>query len=348
MTALYRLVYTSRSLVGGDEAAQERTVARIVDASRRNNARAGVTGALLFSTGSFAQVLEGPRAAVEATFERIQRDPRHRDLSVLQCEFVGERFFSSWSMGFVGRAARGRALWEGLARTTGFDLGRVEGHGFCSALLALVRADEDGASAAPTEPRHPGLDVERLRSALAAERPEFRAAAALDASPAPVPPTVQAPPAPAAGPDVHGPAEAASEVDAGVLRAALDEERDRTTALRGDLDAARIALARAAHEIEAVGRHRDIWADRGSQLRGELRKAREAQRFAESERDALQARLSEVDTLRAHRDIWAERARALAFALCRDPGGERAGPVQADAPRPAAEQDRPPLVRVAS
>lgn len=347
MTALYRLVYTSRSLVGGDEDAQERIVGGIVEASRRNNARAGVTGALVFSTGSFAQVLEGPRSAVEATFERIQRDPRHRDLSVLQCEFVGERFFSSWSMGFVGRAARGRAPWDVLARSTGVDLGRVEGDGFCAALLALVRADEDAAAVAASEPRQPGLDVERLRSALDAERPELRAASAVEPSPAPAAPAVPGPP-PAARPDVDGPADAAPVVDAGVLSAALDEERDRTTALRRDLDAARMALARAAQEVESVGRHRDIWADRGSQLRADLGKARAAQRAAEAERDALRARAAardaEVDTLRAHRDIWSERARALAFALCRDPGAERAG---AEAARAVPEGERPALVRAA-
>lgn len=142
MTALYRLVYTSRSLVGGDEAAQERTVARIVDASRRNNARAGVTGALLFSTGSFAQVLEGPRAAVEATFERIQRDPRHSDVGVLQCEPVAARGFPNWSMAFVGGSPRGRELWGEFARRTAFDIGRMEADRLFAALLQIVEGED--------------------------------------------------------------------------------------------------------------------------------------------------------------------------------------------------------------
>ncbi|MGI4765000.1 MAG: BLUF domain-containing protein, partial [Janthinobacterium lividum] len=115
MSDLYRLVYTSRNLLAGGESEQSAAVGAILAASKRNNARVGVTGALLFNAGSFAQVLEGPRAAVETTFERIQRDARHSDVSVLQCDPVVERGFPNWSMAFVGQSAQGRALWEGIA-----------------------------------------------------------------------------------------------------------------------------------------------------------------------------------------------------------------------------------------
>ena len=108
-----------------------------------------------------------------------------------------------------------------------------------------------------------------------------------------------------------------------VLRAALDEERGRTTALRRELDDARVALASAGSEAEALGRHRDIWADRSSQLRTSLKEAREALKSVGAERDALRERVASQDgeahRLRVHRDIWAGRARALAAALCREP-----------------------------
>ncbi len=342
MTDLYRLVYTSRNLLDGDAAEQERVVARIVEASRRDNGRAGITGALLFGAGSFGQVLEGPRAAVEVTFERIQRDPRHRDINVLQCDPVAERIFNGWSMAFVGRSARGRALWDGFARTTGFDLGRLEGDGLCAALLAMVRAEDATAASAP------GLDVERLRSALDAERPDLRVApvAADSRSARPVPL-----PAPAPKPIVATETGAGSDGEERVLRAALHEERDRTTALRRALDEARIALERAKDDIEGLGRHRDIWADRSSQLRTGLKEARDRLRAAEGERDALRARLAchdgDIDALRAQRDIWADRAKALAAVLCRDPVVELDEPVPAGAGRPAGERRRQPLVNVA-
>ncbi|MCX4198446.1 BLUF domain-containing protein [Methylobacterium organophilum] len=74
MSDLYRLVYASKNLLQGPEPEAMAAVRQILDASRRNNAALDVTGALMFNAGAFAQVLEGPRQGVEATFERIQRD----------------------------------------------------------------------------------------------------------------------------------------------------------------------------------------------------------------------------------------------------------------------------------
>ena len=65
-----------------------------------------MTGALVVDGGCFAQALEGPREAVERTFERIQRDARHSDVVVLQLAAVGRRGFPAWSMAFVGRWPR--------------------------------------------------------------------------------------------------------------------------------------------------------------------------------------------------------------------------------------------------
>lgn len=92
--ALYRIVYCSRNTTetGPEE------FGRILAVSRANNARDDVTGALLFSNGSFAQVLEGPLAALERTFERIQCDPRHAGVTVLQFGPIEGRVFADWAM----------------------------------------------------------------------------------------------------------------------------------------------------------------------------------------------------------------------------------------------------------
>ena len=74
----------------------------ILAVSRRNNARDGITGGLLFSDGCFAQVLEGPIDVVEEAFERIQCDERHRDVTVLQSGPIEARDFPDWSMAFTG------------------------------------------------------------------------------------------------------------------------------------------------------------------------------------------------------------------------------------------------------
>jgi hypothetical protein len=46
----------------------------------------------------FVQLLEGPEAAVERTYERITNDELHHDLRVLSRGECGDRTFGDWSM----------------------------------------------------------------------------------------------------------------------------------------------------------------------------------------------------------------------------------------------------------
>jgi hypothetical protein len=125
--ALYRLVYYSRNLIPGKPADIEAEIQSILESARRNNGPLGVTGALIFNSGVFAQALEGPRKNVEHVFERIQRDQRHSDVHVLAFEETSERRFPSWSMAFVGRSAEGRNLFSRIGEATGFEAKRMEG-----------------------------------------------------------------------------------------------------------------------------------------------------------------------------------------------------------------------------
>lgn len=112
MTKLHRLLYCSRNTIPGAIEAVAAEVRGILAISRVNNARDGVTGGLLFSKGCFAQVLEGPLDAVEATFERIQCDARHSEVIVLQTGPITKRDFPDWSMAFAGADAVGSSLAE--------------------------------------------------------------------------------------------------------------------------------------------------------------------------------------------------------------------------------------------
>ncbi len=99
---LYRIIYMSRNVLTGTCDAIAAQVDGILVSSRRNNAPAGVGGVLMFNNGCFLQVLEGPFAAVSATFERIQRDEGHDEVIVLEAGYPEERRFADWSMAFVG------------------------------------------------------------------------------------------------------------------------------------------------------------------------------------------------------------------------------------------------------
>jgi hypothetical protein len=72
----------------------------LLEKSRRNNLRDGITGMLLYRDGDFLQVLEGPEAAVRATYARIGRDRRHGGFILLDENHVEQRAFSDWAMGF--------------------------------------------------------------------------------------------------------------------------------------------------------------------------------------------------------------------------------------------------------
>lgn len=133
---LFRLLYCSRSLL--DPASAEADIRNILEVARRNNRAAGLSGALLFTTHAFAQVLEGPQHAVEATFERIQCDPRHRDSQVIEVGPIEAREFGAWSMAYSGT---GDAL-AGLALDKAFALPPAEAGTRVLGILRDVMARE--------------------------------------------------------------------------------------------------------------------------------------------------------------------------------------------------------------
>ena len=140
--ALQRLVYYSRSRVTEGPEALARAIISILAASRVNNARVDVTGALMFNAGCFAQVLEGPQAAVESIFERIQQDERHGDVSLLAFEPATARAFEHWSMGFVGASVDDAARYGALVKDSGFDPARMTGEALFEALHRLALEEE--------------------------------------------------------------------------------------------------------------------------------------------------------------------------------------------------------------
>ncbi len=99
---IYQILYCSRNNMTGTEAQIDAQIETILRASRVNNAKVGVTGALFYNTVFFAQVLEGAFEAVQGVFERLQLDPRHSDLVVLGSGFVAARDFAEWSMAYAG------------------------------------------------------------------------------------------------------------------------------------------------------------------------------------------------------------------------------------------------------
>ena len=82
----------------------------IVEQSRRNNLRLGITGMLCVSDDLFIQVLEGGRDEVCELFNTIVRDARHNHVRILVFEEISERRFANWTMGHVNVAKVNPAL----------------------------------------------------------------------------------------------------------------------------------------------------------------------------------------------------------------------------------------------
>jgi hypothetical protein len=112
---VYKIIYCSRNLIEGDPGERDAEIAKILAVARVNNSRQKITGALLFNSGCFAQVLEGPKPAVEKLLKKIERDPRHGEILILHSGMAKRRDFPDWSMayaqcggedGYTGEAAR--------------------------------------------------------------------------------------------------------------------------------------------------------------------------------------------------------------------------------------------------
>jgi hypothetical protein len=96
---LTRLVYHSENHLGASDGKMIRDLNTIMDASNRNNEKAGITGALIFDTLWFVQILEGEREAVSATLRRIAQDERHDNLVIMDTRPADRRLFGNWWMG---------------------------------------------------------------------------------------------------------------------------------------------------------------------------------------------------------------------------------------------------------
>ncbi|MCJ2102400.1 BLUF domain-containing protein [Methylobacterium sp. E-046] len=246
MSTLYRLVYASKNFLTGPEA--EAAVEQILAASRRNNERVGVTGALMFNGGAFAQVLEGPQKGVEQTFERIQRDPRHGDVTVLEGTPITERGFVNWSMAFVGQSARGQALWNELAAESGFDLARLSADAVFMMLHDLVLEEEPLGNIMDTPP--PDAVARQLP-----DMPQVREEVAHLRSEAVVTTERQ-----------NASRDHESVATLAILKAALAHERGRTTELRSMVDELHIAMAEIHAACDRLRAERDLWMQRARVL----------------------------------------------------------------------------------
>lgn len=101
---LYHVIYISKAVtpLSGE------ALNYLLNQCRRGNEVRDVTGMLLYIerhmmsqiSGRFMQVIEGEEFEIKILLDKIQSDPRHQQVTVLQQGHINERSFNNWVMGF--------------------------------------------------------------------------------------------------------------------------------------------------------------------------------------------------------------------------------------------------------
>lgn len=92
--SINQLIYISQATrkMSNSELLQIHTTAQ------QNNAKIDVTGSLFYNGGWFLQVLEGPIETLQGLYNKIEKDPRHKNSRVLYNEPAKFRTFTRWTM----------------------------------------------------------------------------------------------------------------------------------------------------------------------------------------------------------------------------------------------------------
>lgn len=95
---LVRYIYASAQT----EKFSHADIIALLKIARKNNSALGVSGVLLYDSGSFFQVLEGEPDVLQALYEKITSDKRHKRIVKIIVEPIESRSFSEWTMGYAG------------------------------------------------------------------------------------------------------------------------------------------------------------------------------------------------------------------------------------------------------
>lgn len=134
---MFQIVYLSSATVPFSQA----DLATLLVMAQAQNRQNGVTGMLVFCNGQFLQALEGQRDDVIKTYNRIENDPRHRNLKTLHrgMSHLG-KVFGDWSMGFQHEMASAANPLAGVVRVNNqIDLAQFDAPSAVDFLAACAK-----------------------------------------------------------------------------------------------------------------------------------------------------------------------------------------------------------------
>lgn len=130
---IVQLIYCSRIVDPQDANRLEQDIDHIVRHGRIENARLGITGALLTDRTSFAQVIEGSTTSIAGMHSRIADDKRHQGIELLLYVTTHVRLLPFWALAFI-EVDRIRGIDKINGRSTHPDRRKA-----CISVLAALR-----------------------------------------------------------------------------------------------------------------------------------------------------------------------------------------------------------------
>ncbi|MEM1222881.1 MAG: BLUF domain-containing protein [Verrucomicrobiota bacterium] len=93
---LFQIIYISAAAEDLEISDLENLLIR----TRIRNKKREITGIILYVEGNIIQVIEGQKDIVESLFADIEKDRRHRHVTVMAKEQIEKRDFAQFTMGF--------------------------------------------------------------------------------------------------------------------------------------------------------------------------------------------------------------------------------------------------------
>jgi len=112
----------------------------ILEQSRKNNPKLGITGLLCYTHDSFVQVVEGGREPISVLLRSIYRDERHQKVTILSFEEIAERQFGNWTMGSVNVESINAGVLLKYSESATFDPFSCSSQAMMSLLMELIAA----------------------------------------------------------------------------------------------------------------------------------------------------------------------------------------------------------------
>ncbi|MBB5395467.1 BLUF domain-containing protein [Mucilaginibacter sp. AK015] len=121
---------------------EDEQLVNLLNSARNMNLKHQVTGVLLYSEGTFIQVLEGNSSDVDHILSKIETDSRHKNLITLVDEPITERNFPEWSMGFYTPNADNITHLAGYLKSTNKIEGKRDGGAAVTMLKTFIESNK--------------------------------------------------------------------------------------------------------------------------------------------------------------------------------------------------------------